>query len=206
MALEDSAADRSRAVRSQHPSFRRALAADARITAAYRGERYRFRSKADVLWQCLRLMVVSDAFLAQACYRAKAALQARGVPGLPRLAHRAAIVLGQVAIGDPVVIQPGLYLLHGQVVIDGFTEIGPGARIAPFVTIGLQAGSFDGPRVGSNVSIGTGAKVLGGVCVGNGAVIGANAVVVADVPPGTTVVGVPARPQGPLERTERDRA
>jgi serine O-acetyltransferase len=196
-ATRHGASDRLRAVRSRHPSLREALAADARVTAAYRGERYRFRSKADLVWQCLRLMAVSDAFLAQACYRVKAALQANGIPVLPRLAHRAAMVLGQIAIGDPVVIQPGLYILHGQVVIDGFTEVGPGARIAPFVTIGLQAGSFDGPRIGANVSIGTGAKVLGAVCVGNGAVIGANAVVVHDVPTRSTVVGAPARPHGP---------
>ncbi|MEO6318600.1 MAG: hypothetical protein ABIP36_07450 [Acidimicrobiales bacterium] len=173
-----------------------ALVADARTTAAHRGERYRFRSRADALCQCLRLMVVTDAFLAQACYRLKARLQSLGVPVLPRLAHRAAMVLGQVTIGDPVVIGPGLYLLHGQVVIDGFTEIGPGALIAPFVTIGLQAGSFEGPTIGANVSIGTGAKVLGAVQVGNGANIGANAVVVSDVPARATAVGVPARVQG----------
>ena len=111
------------------------------------------------------------------------------------------MVFGQVAIGDPVVIAPGLYLFHGQVVIDGMTTIGPGAQIAPFVTIGLQAGSFEagsfaGPTIGSNVQIGTGAKVLGDVRVGNGAVVGANAVVVDDVPPRSTVVGVPARAQG----------
>lgn len=189
-------ADRLRRARARHPRLRVALLADARVTAAYRGERYEFRSRPDAIWQCLRLMVVSDAFLAQAFYRLKARLQALGVPALPRLAHRAAMVLGQVAIGDPVVIAPGLYLLHGQVVIDGFTEIGPGARIAPFVTIGLQAGSFDGPRVGANVSIGTGAKVLGAVRVGNGANIGANAVVLTDVPARSTAVGVPARVHG----------
>jgi serine O-acetyltransferase len=194
---QDATAERVRAARQRHPRFREAVRADARVTAAYRGERYEFRSRADLVWQCLRLMVVSDAFFAQTCYRLKARLQALGVPVLPRLAHRAAMVLGQVTIGDPVVIAPGLYLLHGQVVIDGITEIGPGARIAPFVTIGLQAGSFDGPRVGANVSIGTGAKVLGAVEVGNGATIGANAVVISDVPPRATAVGIPARVHAP---------
>jgi serine O-acetyltransferase len=44
------------------------------------------------------------------------------------------------------------------------------------------------------VNIGTGAKVIGGLRIGAGATVGANAVVVADVPPGATVVGAPARP------------
>ena len=181
------------AVRARHPTLCAAVVADARVTAAYRGERFRFRSRTDTLCQCLRLMVVSDAFLAQACYRLKARLQALGVPLLPRLAHRAAMTLGQVAIGDPVVVAPGLYLLHGQVVIDGFTEIGPNALIAPFVTIGLRQGRYDGPVIGSGVSIGTGARVLGHVHIGNRAQIGANAVVLTDIPAGATATGVPAR-------------
>jgi serine O-acetyltransferase len=163
------------------------------VTAIYRGERFEFRSRFDAVCQCIRLMAVSDAFLAQACYRLKARLQSRGVPVLPRLAHRAAMLFGQVVIGDPVVIAPGLYLYHGQVVIDGFTRIGPGARIGPFVTIGLQAGCIDGPTIGANVSIGTGAKILGPIEVGTGATVGANAVVVHDVPPRATAVGIPAR-------------
>jgi serine O-acetyltransferase len=179
-------------IRARHPTLWKALVADARTTAAYRGERFQFRSHADELWQVLRLMVVTDAFLAQACYRLKARLQALGVPVLPRLAHRAAMLLAQVAIGDPVVVAPGLYLLHGQVVIDGFTEIGPNVLIAPWVTIGLIEGSFEGPIIASNVSIGTGAKVLGRVRVGPGARVGANAVVVHDVPSRSTVTGIPA--------------
>jgi UDP-2-acetamido-3-amino-2,3-dideoxy-glucuronate N-acetyltransferase len=42
-------------------------------------------------------------------------------------------------------------------------------------------------------AIGSGAVVLGGVRIGAGATVGAGAVVVGDVPPGATVLGVPAR-------------
>jgi serine O-acetyltransferase len=182
-----------RSLRARHPGLREALIADARITAAYRGERHEFRSRLDASAQIVRLAWESDAFLAQALYRAKAWLQARGVPLLPRVAHRLAMALAQVSIGDPVVVQPGIYILHGQVVIDGTVEIGSGVTIAPWVTIGLRAGDYRGATIERNVSIGTGAKIIGGVRIGEGATIGANAVVVDDVPAGATVVGAPAR-------------
>lgn len=180
--------------RARHPRLLEALVADARVTALHRGERHEFRSRADALLQALRLAWQSDAFLAQALYRAKARMQALGVPVLPRVAHRLAIGLGQVTIGDPVVIQPGVYILHGQVVIDGLTEVATGVTIGPFVTIGLRHGDIVGPTIEPQVQIGTGAKLLGRIRIGAGAQIGANAVVLSDVEERTSVVGAPARP------------
>lgn len=182
-----------RDLRARHPSLREALLADARITAHFRGERHEFSSGVDAARQMLRLALVSDAYLAQALYRLKASLQRRGVPLLPRMAHRLAMLFGQVSIGDPVVVAPGVYLIHGQVVIDGVIEIHEGVVIAPFVTIGLRAGDVRGATIEQGVNIGTGAKVIGPVRIGAGATIGANAVVLDDVPAGATVVGAPAR-------------
>ena len=169
------------------------MIADAELTARYRGERWTVRSKGMALIQVLRLMWVTDAFLAQCLYRLKARMQAFRVPVLPRLAHRLAMMTAQVSIGDPVIVGAGIYLAHGQVVIDGFVEIGCGTVIFPWVTVGLLAGNFQGPTIGKDVHIGTGAKILGPVQIGAGAQIGANAVVVSDVPAATTVVGIPAR-------------
>ena len=157
-----------RSIRARHPGLREALLADARITAKYRGERHRFRSRRDAVAQVVRLMWVSDAFLAQALYRVKARLQALRVPVLPRLAHRLAMAIAQVSIGDPVVVHPGVYILHGQIVLDGIVEVHPGTVIAPWVTVGLRRGSFVGPTIGRNVRIGTGAKLLGPIEVGPG--------------------------------------
>ena len=180
------------ALRLRHPGLREAVVADARATALFRGERAEFRGRLDTVAQLVRLAVVSDAFIGQVLYRCKAALQAHGVPLLPRLAHRLAMITAQISIGDPVIVAPGLYVIHGQIVVDGLVEIGPGVTIAPFVTIGLRAGDVRGATVGANVSIGTGAKLIGPVIVGDRARIGANAVVVSDVAPGVTVVGAPA--------------
>jgi acetyltransferase-like isoleucine patch superfamily enzyme len=49
--------------------------------------------------------------------------------------------------------------------------------------------------IGKNVMIGANATILPGVSIGDGAVIGAGAVVTEDVPPNTTVFGVPAKPK-----------
>jgi serine O-acetyltransferase len=182
-----------RALTARHPRLREAIVADARLTALHRGERHEFRSRLDAAAQILRLAWVSDAFLAQALYRCKARLQALGIPVLPRVAHRLAMMIAQVSIGDPVVIHPGIYIIHGQFVADGLVEIHSGAVIAPFVTIGLRAGDVRGATIARDVSIGTGAKVIGSVQVGEGARVGANAVVLDDVPAGATVVGAPAR-------------
>lgn len=183
-------------IRARQPRLRETVAADARMVASCRNERHEFRSALDGFFQVIRLVWVSDAFAAQLLYRLKVWFEVHRVPLMPRLLHRLAMMTAQVAIGSPVIIGPGLYLVHGQVVIDGIAEIGRGVEIAPFVTIGLRSGNFQGARIGDNVRIGTGAKIIGPIQVGSGATIGANAVVVDDVPDGATVVGVPAKPVG----------
>lgn len=95
-------------------------------------------------------------------------------------------------IGRGAEFGPGLVLIHSTgVVINGRVRGGSNVLIEHQVTIG--ADRRRSPVIGSDVFIGAGAKVLGAVVVGDGARIGANAVVVQDVPPHTTVVGIPAR-------------
>lgn len=102
------------------------------------------------------------------------------------------MIHSQVCIGSPASMQPGVYLAHGQVVIDGFTRIGPGVVVFPWVTVGLKAGNFQGPTIERGVHLGTGSKIIGQISIGQFAVIGANSMVVDDVPSGETFVGIPA--------------
>ena len=185
--------DLMRKFRRRFPSFRRAVREDARIFCLFRGERYEFRSRTDLVLQVIRLCWRSDAFAALLCYRLKATLQVHEVPILPSILHRLAMMIGQVCIGDPVVVAPGLYLPHGAVVIDGIVEIGPHVEVRPWVTIGLKEGNVQGAKIERGCHIGTGAKVIGPVTIGVGAKIGANAVVLRDVPKHATAVGAPAR-------------
>jgi serine O-acetyltransferase len=183
-------------IRSAQPKFVTAVLADAKVTAAYRSERFEFRGRADAAVQALRLAWRSDAFLAQVLYRAQARLSARRVPILPRIAHRLAMLTAQLCIGESVLVHPGVYFAHGQVVIDGVVEIHPGAIVNPWVAIGPRYTEMDetnGATVEGSAHVGTGAIVIGPVTIGSGARIGANAVVLSDVAPGSTVMGVPAR-------------
>ncbi len=169
-----------------------AIAADLRFTLQCRAE-----PVPSTRWglgrDLLRLCWASDAFAAQCCYRARCSLLRARVPVLPAVFHRLAMMLAQVCIGDPVVMAPGMYIAHGQVVVDGLVTVGANVVLFPWTTIGLVSGNFQGPTIGTGVSIGSGARVLGPVTVGDNAMVGANAVVLGDVPPGATAVGVPAR-------------
>lgn len=169
------------------------LREDLRMFAAVRGERSRFVNDLDRLANLIRMAWAADAFFALVLYRLRTSLRRHRVPLLPTALHRACMLMSQVCIGDPVVIAPGVYLPHGQVVIDGLVRIGTGTIISPWVTIGLLEGTTQGPTLGDGVFVGTGAKILGPVTVGANAKVAANAVVLQDVAPNTTVAGAPAR-------------
>ena len=57
------------------------------------------------------------------------------------------------------------------------------------------------PKIQSGVLLGAGAKVLGNVTIGEGAKVGAGSVVLHDVPPRTSVAGVPAEIIGQTSET-----
>jgi serine O-acetyltransferase len=114
------------------------------------------------------------------------------VPILPLTISTICAVFWGIRIGDPVVLDEGVYIPHGQIVLDGLVYVGTGVELCPWTTIGLRGG-FGGPWLEEGVYIGTGAKVIGHVRLGARAKVGANAVVITDVPAGATAVGVPAR-------------
>jgi len=93
-------------------------------------------------------------------------------------------------------IGKGFFIDHGHGVIIGETTvIGDNVTLYQGVTLG-GTGKEQGkrhPTIGNNVMISTGAKVLGSFKIGDNSKIGAGSVVLKEVPPNSTVVGVPGQ-------------
>jgi serine O-acetyltransferase len=130
-------------------------------------------------------------------HRVAHAIHRAGVPVLPRTIAYLARALTGIEIHHAAQIGEGLFIDHGAGVVIGETAIiGDGVTLYQGVTLGgtgFETGKRH-PTVQDNVTIGSGAKLLGPIEIGHGAKIGANSVVVRDVPPNSTVVGVPGHP------------
>jgi len=115
---------------------------------------------------------------------------------LARILSQVARFFTQIEIHPGAKIGQGLFIDHGCGVVIGETaEIGNNVTIYQGVTLG-GTGKERGkrhPTIGNNVVISTGAKILGSFRVGDYAKIGAGSVVLREVPPYSTVVGVPGR-------------
>ncbi len=115
---------------------------------------------------------------------------------LARLVSQRAARKTGIEIHPGATIGRRLVIDHGTgVVIGETTEIGDDVLIYQGVTLG-GTGKDTGkrhPTIGNNVMISAGAKVLGPFKIGDNSRVAAGAVVLAEVPPNSTVVGVPAR-------------
>lgn len=134
-----------------------------------------------------------------AFHRLAHALWTSGFLFLARFVSEIGRWLSGIEIHPGAVIGKRLFIDHGTGVVIGETAvIGNDVTLYHGVTLGgIAPGSKPQgrrhPVVEDDVIIGAGAQVLGGITVGKGARVGANAVVVKDVPPGVTVVGIPAQ-------------
>jgi serine O-acetyltransferase len=115
---------------------------------------------------------------------------------LGRIVSQFARFLTGIEIHPGAVIGKNLFIDHGMGVVVGETcEIGDNVTIYQGVTLG-GTGKEKGkrhPTIGNNVVIATGAKVLGSMKIGDNSKIGAGSVVLQEVPPNSTVVGIPGR-------------
>ncbi|MBN2906147.1 MAG: serine O-acetyltransferase [Rhodobacteraceae bacterium] len=90
----------------------------------------------------------------------------------------------------------GIMMDHAHSIVIGETAVvGDNVSMLHSVTLGGTGKNEEDrhPKIGDGVLIGAGAKVLGNITVGCCSRIAAGSVVLNDVPPASTVAGVPAR-------------
>lgn len=121
---------------------------------------------------------------------------------LPALIHPKALVAGAVTVGPASCVMQGSIINPGSTVgnaaiintgavVEHDCVVGDFAHISPGALLG------GGVFVGMDSHVGMGAIIRQGIRIGRHVLVGAGAVVVADVPDGTTVLGIPARPVPP---------
>lgn len=144
----------------------------------------------------LEVILTYAGFHALLAYRISHWLRMHRVPILPRVLSQLARWLTGVEIHPSARIGTGFFIDHGMGVVIGETaEIGDYVTLFQGVTLG-GTGKERGkrhPTLGNHVVVGAGAKILGGITIGDNVKIGANSVVLKNVPPNSTVIGVPAR-------------
>ncbi|MFA6078879.1 MAG: serine O-acetyltransferase [Candidatus Omnitrophota bacterium] len=144
----------------------------------------------------IEVLITYSGFHAMIFYRISHVLLKTGMPFFPRWISQLGRFFTGIEIHPGATIGNELFIDHGMGVVIGETAIiGDGVTIYQGVTLG-GTGKERGkrhPTIGNNVVVGAGAKVLGNITVGDNSYIGSNAVVIKDVPPNSTVVGVPGR-------------
>ncbi len=122
----------------------------------------------------------------------------------PRLDSAVAIVHPSAVVSPSATIEPGAFvgpravvnaravvargaIVNTAAIVEHDARVGPFAHVAPgSILLGAAA-------IGEHAFIGGGAVVLPGIEIGDAATVGAGGVATRSVPPGTTVIGVPAR-------------
>lgn len=144
----------------------------------------------------IEVILTYAGFHALLIYRIAHWLKTRRVPFLPRALSQLARLLTGIEIHPSARIGTGFFIDHGMGVVIGETaEVGDYVTLFQGVTLG-GTGKERGkrhPTLGNHVVVGAGAKILGGIRIGDNVKIGANSVVLKNVPPNSTVIGVPAR-------------
>lgn len=96
--------------------------------------------------------------------------------------------IGGGAVVDPLVRIGKHCIINNGAVVAHHCQIGDFVHIAPNATLGGEV------CIGEGTLVGLSATILRGIEIGENCIIGTGAVVIENVPPNTTVVGVPAKP------------
>ncbi len=144
----------------------------------------------------LEILLCYPGFHAILLHRLSHRLHKAGIPLAPRVISQISRTFTGIEIHPGASIGRRFFIDHGMgVVIGETTVIGDDCLLYQGVTLG-GTGKERGkrhPTLGNHVVVGTGAKVLGNIVIGDNSKIGAGSVVIHEVPPHSTVVGIPGR-------------
>ncbi len=129
-------------------------------------------------------------------HRIAHALYKRNLRFLARVVSQASRFFTGIEIHPGAVIGRRLFIDHGMGIVIGETcEIGDDVTLYQGVTLGGtgKEGGKRHPTLENNVLVASGAKVLGSITIGENSKVGAGSVILKEVPPNSTVVGIPGK-------------
>lgn len=180
-------------------TFDRVLAEDPSIAEAFRVDLAAVADRDPACQRQIDPMLYFKGFHALQAYRFSHWLHAHGERDFALYLQSQSSRAFGVDINPAAKVGRGIMLDHATGIVIGETaSVGDMTSILQGVTLG-GTGKESGdrhPKIGRCVMIGAGAKILGNITVGDCARIAAGSVVLKDVPPKTTVAGVPARVVG----------
>ncbi len=176
-----------------------AFADDPRLGEAARADLAAVVERDPATHRYLQPILYYKGFQAMQAYRVAHWLWQQGRRDLAYFLQMRSSEIYGIDIHPAARIGKGIMIDHAHSIVIGETAVvGDNVSMLHAVTLG-GTGKEDAdrhPKIGDEVLIGAGAKVLGNIKVGCCSRIAAGSVVLKDVPPATTVAGVPARVVG----------
>lgn len=173
-----------------------AHAADSAIGVAARADIVAVEDRDPACDRFIQPMLFFKGFQAVQAHRVAHWLWRQGRRDLARFFQMRCSEVFGVDIHPAARIGKGIMIDHAHSIVIGETAVvGDNVSMLHSVTLGGTGKEEEDrhPKIGDGVLIGAGAKVLGNIRVGDCSRIAAGSVVLEEVPPRTTVAGIPAR-------------
>ncbi|MGF1550910.1 MAG: serine O-acetyltransferase [Paracoccaceae bacterium] len=176
-----------------------AMATDPSIGAAARADLSAVHERDPACERMVQPLLYFKGWLAVQCYRVAHRLWMSGRRDMALYVQMRVSEMFSIDIHPAARIGRGIMIDHGHSIVIGETAVvGDDVSMLHGVTLGGtgKEGGDRHPKIGSGVLIGAGASILGNIRVGDCSRVAAGSVVLREVPPNTTVAGVPAKKVG----------